>query len=107
MAAATRPQMLERRGSAARGAGLASLVEHLKALLSEGNVRIELNDADLVINGESASRSSVLALGLAMHTHEIRALHLRFTTTARDLVHFAALFAGPIAANNMGFARLW
>lgn len=100
-------EMLERLGSAARGAGLASLVEHLQLLLSEGNVRIELDDVDVVINGQAASRSSVNALRLAMQTHELRALHLRFTTTARDLVHFAALLAGPIAANSVGFARLW
>lgn len=90
-----------------RGSGLAPLVAHSQGLLSDGDVRIELDESGLAINGDRSPRSAVAALRVAMQSNQVRTVHLRAATSARDLVHFAALLAGPMAANSVGFARLW
>ncbi len=90
-----------------RGAGLAPLVQHVQQLLSDGDVHIELDASGLTINGETSPRNEVAALRDAMQSNQVRSLHLRAATSARDLVHLAALLAGPTAANGVGFGRLW
>lgn len=94
-------------GAPSRGDALTSLIERVDELLSEGDVLIERDETVLRVNGKPAALDALEALHRVMHVHELSSVRIRATATARDLVHFAALCAGPPAANGLRFAQLW